>query len=235
MTASEILRIVGTVAVTQAVCEVLAKRLVFSGEPYQRAVSAFERSRNKRDKIVAATKSSDDTKQPKKGVSTSQEKNAKKILRAEDDCAEAAAELARRHTQPTFFTSLIFIILYRILSAEYSGKVVAVLPFQPWGLVRRLSMRGIIVETALLDLPSLPADVEQKVVHHTQACAFLFIYILSTLSVKFIVNKVLGTHPPQGADGGVGTILDAPRSQRMLKSLGVDTDELKEARKASAW
>uniref|UniRef100_A0A7S2EPN4 Uncharacterized protein n=1 Tax=Trieres chinensis TaxID=1514140 RepID=A0A7S2EPN4_TRICV len=235
MTGSEILKIAGTVAVVQAGCDILARRFVFSQEPYQRALSAFERARTKRDKIVKATEESaaGGGGKPRKGVSSSQEKNAKKIQRAEDDCAEAAAEVARRHTQPTFFSSLAFIILYRILSAEHAGRVIAVMPFQPWGLVRRLSMRGITIDEVALSLPkSATAEAAAKVSHHSQACAFLFVYVLCTLSVKFMVNKLLGTHPPQGADGGVGTILDAPKSQRMLKSLGVDTDELKEARKA---
>lgn len=238
MTASEILRIAGTVAVVQAICDILSRRFVYSQDPYQRARSAYERAKNKRDKIVSATKSAGDGGggagggPPKRGVSTNQEKSAKKIQRAEDDCAEAAAEVARRHTQPQLFASLVFLVLYRILSTEYSGRVVAVLPFQPWGLVQRVSMRGIDIDENALKLPNLSGAMEPKVVHHSQACAFIFIYILCTLSVKHMVGKLLGANPPKGADGGVGTILDAPKSQRMLKSLGVDTDELREARKA---
>eukprot|EP00566_Odontella_aurita_P022282 CAMPEP_0113553844 /NCGR_PEP_ID=MMETSP0015_2-20120614/15830_1 /TAXON_ID=2838 /ORGANISM="Odontella" /LENGTH=232 /DNA_ID=CAMNT_0000454941 /DNA_START=20 /DNA_END=718 /DNA_ORIENTATION=- /assembly_acc=CAM_ASM_000160 len=231
MTASEILRIAATVAVVQAICDILSRRFVYSQEPYKRACAAFERATNKRDKIVAAAKSSVDGR-PKKGVSTNQEKNAKKIQRAEDDCSESAAEVARRHTQPGFFSSLVFIILYRILSTEHSGKVIAVLPFQPWGLIRRMSMRGINIDTDALELPSAAAGIVTKVSHHSQACSFAFVYILCTLSVKFLINKLIGAHPPKGADGGMGTILDAPKSQRMLKNLGVDTEELKEARKA---
>ena len=65
----------------------------------------------------------------------------------------------------------------------------------------------------------------------TQACAFAFIYILCTISIKKMVNDMFGTRPPPGADDGIGTLMDAPRHQAIMKQFGVDPDEIKEARK----
>lgn len=213
MTAAEIIRISLTVGITQCICDLLARRFVFSREPYQRSVSAFFRAKTKHDKVVSSV-STANSKSTKPS-----DKSAKKLQRAEDDLKEAAAEVAKRHTAPSFFTSMIFLILYRILSAEYSGKIVAVLPFKPWSLVKKITMRGL-------------SFVDSSMGQTDNACAFLFIYILSTMSVKFIVHQLVGMHPPKGADKGVSTLLDAPRSQRVLQSFGVDTDEFNEARKA---
>ena len=65
----------------------------------------------------------------------------------------------------------------------------------------------------------------------SQACAFAFIYILCTLSIKKIVNDIFGVRAPEGASG-VGTMLDSPQNQKILSSFGIDAEEMKEARKA---
>uniref|UniRef100_A0A7S4T7V7 Uncharacterized protein n=1 Tax=Ditylum brightwellii TaxID=49249 RepID=A0A7S4T7V7_9STRA len=228
MTAPDIIRIITTVAIAQGCIDLLASRMVYKREPYQRAVSSFERAKTKRDKVLAQPTPASSNNATKSRSAA--EKHLKKIQRAEDDYAEAAAEVAKRHSAPSFFGSIIFLILYRVLSTEYSGKIVAVLPFQPWKLVQRLSMRG-------LEIGQFVAEVEADgsypaISSHTQACSFMFVYFLCTLSVKFIVNRILGTKPPHGADGGMGTMLDSPKNKKFMESLGVDTEELAEARKA---
>jgi hypothetical protein len=74
----------------------------------------------------------------------------------------------------------------------------------------------------------LPANAD--VTHVSQACAFSFIYMLCSLSVKMMANMVFGTKPPKGADQGIGTFMDSPQSQKMLQSFGLDANEVKEAR-----
>lgn len=222
------------VAVTQLACDTLAKKTVYSKEPYKRAVSAFLRAKAKRDKIVNPDTSNDNNNNAKQSSGKSAQaeaKAAKKLQRAEDDMKEAAASVATRHTSPGFFSSIAFIILYRILSIEYAGKVVAVLPFQPWGLLKRMTMKGLHFSSDQ-DAMEKVLSGSAKVSHPSQACSFIFIYILCTVSVKFFMNKFVGVQPPKGADKGVSTLLDAPKSQRALQSLGVDTDELNEVRKA---
>jgi hypothetical protein len=50
---------------------------------------------------------------------------------------------------------------------------------------------------------------------------------LAGLTVKYYVNKAVGTKPPKGADGGVQTIVDSPMGQAMARSLGIDPKDLK--------
>jgi len=227
MTASDIIHVVTIVTITQTICDLISRKLVFSQEPYKRAVSAFGRTKWKYDRSMAVAALQQEQKQQKSNKPSSStsiknaEKSAKKLKRIEDDYNEAVADITKRHTPTQVITSLIFVILYRVLSLEYEGKIVAVLPFQPWSVVRRLSFRALnVIEfTAVSD--------GSKVNHAHQACAFLFVYVLATMSVKFFVNKIVGVHPPKGADKGMAAMLDDPQSQRFLKGLGLDTDELK--------
>jgi|Transcript_963 hypothetical protein len=246
MTASEVVHIAGTVAVVQVVIDLLTRYMVFQKEPYQQSVVTLERMRAKRDKALALAESSKATSAAtNKGgkLSGAAEKNAKKAKFAQDDFHAAAADVARRHTRPGMLSSLFFFILYRVLSAEYDGKVVAVLPFVPWPMLRRLSTRGLIlppqsIVTELLSTvqhdPSSTDGVDSiipAVTSPQQACSFLFIYMLCTFSVKFIMGKIFAKKPPAGADRGLGTMLENPNAQKFLSSMGVDPDELNEARK----
>eukprot|EP00978_Attheya_sp_CCMP212_P003289 scaffold6796_cov44-Attheya_sp.AAC.1 len=238
MTVSEVVHIAGTVAVVQVVIDLLTRYIVFQKEPYQQSVVTLERMRVKRDKAVALAESSKAASAAtNKGgkLSGAAEKNAKKAKFAQDDFHTAAADVARRHTRPGMLSSLFFFILYRVLSAEYDGKVIAVLPFVPFPMLRRLSTRGLIlppqsVVTELLSTvqhdPSFSAVTSPQ-----QACSFLFIYMLCTFSVKFIMGKIFAKQPPAGADRGLGTMLENPNAQKFLSSMGVDPDELNEARK----
>lgn len=199
MTGSEIVNIVTTVAIAQCICDLMARWLIFSGKAYKRAVDNLKHAQGKRDKLFRNC-----------DTAAKQEKNAKKLKANEDECAETASEVARRHLFAKFMTSIVFLVLYRILSTEYHGKVIAVLPFQAFSLLRRLTQRGL--------------DVPQD--DHA-ACGFLFIYILSTLSIKYFCNKLVAVAPPKAAAKGFMSVLDAPKNQRFLRSLGVDTDMLK--------
>ena len=219
MTVSDILKIAGTVAVVQGICDILARRWVFSSESYERQVRALRRA----DMLYDKTASSN---------ATNKEKHAKRLAKAEEERAACAADVARRHASPQIFTSILFVLLWKILGTEYSGKVVAVLPFQPFGLLQKLTLRGLEISDELLDLPKTAvADAAGKMVVHvealTQACSFAFIYMLCSASVKFIVHQLMGHKPPSGAGGGFGDMLGDARVQRSMKNLGFDVEELK--------
>jgi uncharacterized membrane protein (DUF106 family) len=209
MTTAEIINITVTVAVVQLICDLVANRVVFSTDSYQRLCGVLRRAQFKLSKLE---------EQEKEGKLTG-EKQLTKLKKAKNEVAEAAADIARKHISPTFFTSIVFLVLYRIFSTEYYGKAVAVLPFVPWKFFRRITMRGI-------DTENLHFEGVGTLKDPNQACSFVFIYILCTLSVKFFVNKAVAIKPPTGADGGLLSMRDDPQTQKMLKNWGLDNETL---------
>lgn len=225
MTVSDILYIVSTVAITQAICDVIANKLVYSTDDYVDAVSTLERMRVKRDKVLAQPAPQAPDLQHKTNTK-SIEKYKKRLKAVEDDYAAASGHVSRKHIAPRIYTSIVFFLLYRILSAEYNGKIVALLPFEPWGLIRRFSMRGITFEQGFI-----METTSNRVESSHQACNFLFVYILCNMSVKFIVNLVLGTTKTSGTGGSLLDILDDPRGKKILDAWGLDVEEVREWRK----
>lgn len=229
MPVDDVVRIAVTSSVVQSLLCVLFQKLIYEKEGYQRACSQLERARIRRDKVTKQVEAAASAKSPthapvtkskksereraKKAAeeSNAQSKAVKKAQRADDEFNEAAARVASKHSLPKFFSSIVFLILGRILGTEYSGKVVAVLPFVPWRLVQKITHRG------------LGDDVDPR------ACSFYFIFILCSLSVKFLVGKFLETQVPKGVNG-FSNFLDTPKAQKMLESYGLDAAEFNEAR-----
>jgi len=209
MTSSDVLSIVGTVFFIQLVCDLVARKLVYSTESYEHACRVLSRSQTLLAKLEANK--------------SDKEKHLKKVAIAKNNASAAAAEVAKRHTQPGLYTSIIFVLLYRILSTEYQGKVVAILPFVPYSFVRLVSLRGIDMDGVEWSAEGGSGGVTDP----NQACGFLFVYLLATLSVKFFVSHLLSAKPPKGAEGGIMAILDSPYGQRTLRAWGVDPDALR--------
>jgi hypothetical protein len=119
----------------------------------------------------------------------------------------------------SLFTSIAFLILYRILGTEYYGKVIAILPFVPFRLMRKLTMRGLE-----MDLTNF--EPMEGISDPNQACSFLFVYMLTTFSVKFFVSHAFGTKPPYGTESGLMALADAPQTQKLLKQFGLDNESI---------
>jgi len=228
MTASDILRIVYTISFAQGICDVLAYCLIYSKEPYKRSLLTLERIRTRLDRTSMNLKSADKSARTN---SKTADKKSRKIKRLEDEFSEAAVDVTKRHTGPKLMTSLVFVILYRILSLEYSGKVVAVLPFKPFPPIIYLSMRGLNFNSTLSLSSTFVKGELSRMYDPTQACAFMFIYILSTFSVKYVVHRFIGSDPPLGADKGIMNFLDDPRSKQILHGMGMDADNLRGTQK----
>lgn len=200
---------------------------------------AFERAKERRDRTAAslAAKESAREKKPQKLSSHKADKEAKKMQRDDEEMSALAADVAKRHTTGNFYPSIAFLILYRILAAEYAGKVVALLPFQPFNFLQKITFRGMST-VAVKDVHALwveSGSVSPDVSSASQACAFAFIYCLCSLSVKMMVNMAFGTKPPPGADQGVGTLIESPQSQKMMKKFGLDAEDVKEARRTVGY
>mmetsp|Transcript_20381 Transcript_20381/g.48464 ORF Transcript_20381/g.48464 Transcript_20381/m.48464 type:complete len:214 (-) Transcript_20381:168-809(-) len=210
MTGSEILNIVVTVGISQLCIDLLSNYFVYKGENYQRVCRRLESATSKLHRAEAELK-----KNPNK--------HQKKYDRTKAEYDHAAAEVAKKHMPPAVWGGLYFFILLRILGAEHTGKVIGVLPFVPYDLVRRMTGRGLDwTNVAISDDESIGTQLDKK-----QAISFLCIYILSTISVKGYVHKMVGRKPPKGADNGFMTVAESPMVKRTLASVGIDVDELK--------
>lgn len=200
MPCSEILRIVTTVATVQMICDLVAYWRIFSREPYQRAIEQLDRLKVKWDQVQAK-----EANASSKG-SKKQDQNQKRVKRAEDDYKNALANVTRRHTVPNFFTSLVFLILMKVLGTELKGHIIAILPFEPFKILQKMTARNLEFNEAGV---AALEDAGSKVV---QACGFTFIYVLTSMSVKFYVHQLFGYKPPYGAEN-LTTLVDSPMGQ----------------------
>jgi len=214
MTSSEILNIVVTVGVCQLIIDLLSNYMVYQNDPYERACRNMERFKIKLQKAEADLKKSE-------------KKHRKKYERAQADYSALCADVARRHFPPNMLSSIFFVILLRILGTEHKGKVMGVLPFVPYNLISRITSRGLDWNKVISMADNDETILSDTSMHPKQAFSFMFVYLLSGLAIKFYVNKAVGTPPPPGADKGISTIMDSPIGQNVMKSLGIDPDDLK--------
>lgn len=217
MTAHDILRIIIAISVAQCTADVLSRKLIFEKETYQRSVQTVERLKLKRGKAGQSKQLEQKPGASSKGGKSSSNDNSMsaKKKRAESDYKEAVAQVSRQHVMPSIITAIFFyVILYRYFAAEFKGQVIALLPFTPWNIVQRvLTRRG------------LPATVSPR------ACGFSFIYMLSSFSIKIAVHKLLAVVPPKECES-MTSILDTAKAQEIMKQMGVNIEEVNEARDA---
>ncbi|KAL7434075.1 hypothetical protein ACHAXM_003904 [Skeletonema potamos] len=261
MTVNDIGKIVISVGVTQLVVDLLSRKFVFQSDSYKKSVAAFQRAKDKHARTAAALAAkrllymeqqhSPGKKSSQQISAKSLEKDEKKLNFESDELNALAAEVARRHTSANFSASIAFLFLYRILAAEYSGKIVALLPFEPFHLLQKLmTFRGLLAGAAGVasstdfhflwvkavgaggeSITKPMAPLSPDVNHASQACAFAFIYFLCSMTVKMVVNMIFGVKPPQGADEGVGTLMNSPQSKKMMETFGVDPQEMQGLKK----
>ena len=230
MTVSAIGHIAGAVFATELAACILSRKFIYQKKSYTRAVIAFEKAKARYEKTVASVtaKQSQQLQNDKKSQK-SIDKDTKQMEWQEEEMKSAAADVARHHTSANFYQSIVFLLLYRVLATEYVGQVVAVLPFVPsttfpFSLLRKMSFRG-------LTLPVEYVPVSSDVKSPSQACAFVLIYMLCSFSIKLMVNMIAGTNPPKGADAGVGNLIDSKPGQQLMEKLGMNSEELQDARK----
>mmetsp|Transcript_5808 Transcript_5808/g.7602 ORF Transcript_5808/g.7602 Transcript_5808/m.7602 type:complete len:249 (+) Transcript_5808:87-833(+) len=246
MTAQDIVRIVVTVAIAQFACNLIAHWRIFSKEFYERAVGAYERAKWKKDKaakdaeelgIDIGNKGSSEEDNAAAGAAnktSGKQKSNNKVgratktwERAEQDCNDAAANVSRRHLVPNFLTSILFVILMRVMGTEYKGNIMAVLPFAPWPFFQKITARGLdFGSSSFSEYDNDNSDSSSSVTGTGQAASFMFIYMLTGLSVKYYVNKMFGSKPPPGADGMMN-LTQSSWGKKMLASAGIDAKDLK--------
>ncbi|OWA50972.1 Transmembrane and coiled-coil domains protein 1 [Hypsibius exemplaris] len=122
----------------------------------------------------------------KKKDETSVSKNKKKILdREEGKLKNNNRELSMVKMKSIIAIGVAFSAMLSIFSALFEGKVVAKLPFQPFSLFQGLSHRNL-----------LGTDYTD--------CSYLFLYILSTMTIRQNLQKALGFAPNRASAQGGG-------------------------------
>mmetsp|Transcript_4423 Transcript_4423/g.8726 ORF Transcript_4423/g.8726 Transcript_4423/m.8726 type:complete len:188 (-) Transcript_4423:1574-2137(-) len=148
--------------------EGLAYVAVYRRGEYQRAVI----------RVVDVNRKLEKEKELLVGVEK-RERHAKKIQKLEADFKEAMAKMNGMKLVVNITIGLLYMLAYRVLSMRFHGQVVGTLPFIPFEMMRRMSMRG-------LPSGSEPTD-----------CAFAFVYALAALGLKGTIQKAMGFAPPR--------------------------------------
>jgi hypothetical protein len=257
MTAHDIFQIVSTVAVVQALCDIVAHYAVYQSKSYLRLLERLEdckaklqaaqrKAKQEEDKTKTdeAGKSKDTKGSNKKQSNNKQNERSQKLLqRLEQDHADVLLAISMMHTLHSVTTMVIFLILMRIFGTEHKGHIIAVLPFVPFKILRRITQRGLQYDSNWL---SIDASVIEAILGEMstksrssagiiaglnnvgQTASFTFIYMLTAMSVKYYVHQLIFTKPPAGAESFFSAVADSPRSQAYVKdAIGVDLKELK--------
>lgn len=220
MPVEAIVRICTTVAAVQLCSNLVANALVFRRNAYQQASERLEQAAKAKQQLQNSNNkdtnkgNSNSSKDPVKGAAKT-DKKTKQSQRVDEEHGSALALVTGMHLVPNIATSAVFLLLVKILGTEFQGSVVAVLPFVPFQFLQRLTARSLEFgpeAATAFDGSTTPAA---GVTSLGQACSFMFIYVLTTASIKFYINKLFGTPPPPNASGGLNSLLDTPMGQRM--------------------
>lgn len=138
--------------------------MVYRTEKYQRLKSEIDKQSKKLDKR-------------KEGVGELVDKSLMKKLEREEERLKAnSRDLSMAKMKSMFFVGFAFTAILGMFNSIFHGRVVAKLPFIPFGFIQGLSHRNLPGE----DLTD---------------CSFIFLYVLCTMSIRSNIQKLLGFAP----------------------------------------
>lgn len=105
----------------------------------------------------------------------------KKVKQQENELKFLSFDMMKTKMVSMFLIGLFTIFFISLFSGLFQGIVVAKLPFQPIGLISRMSHRGILS-------------------NDKTDCSFIFLYILCNISFRPIIQKILGFAPPRNTN-----------------------------------
>jgi len=109
---------------------------------------------------------------------TAQRTKNKKLGKQEDFLKQTSRELSFTKMKSTVLVSVTLLTLYSLMTSIYDGVVIAKIPFQPFGILKGVSHRGLAGD-----------DFTD--------CSMAFIYVLCSISFRVNVQKMLGFAPPR--------------------------------------
>ncbi|KAF7849917.1 hypothetical protein BT93_L0135 [Corymbia citriodora subsp. variegata] len=173
------LTVVGISVCTALVCEAISWVLIYRTASYKTLRSSIDKASKKLESMKATTGSSSAAAAAVKKPSKS-----KKMDRVESSLKESSRDLSLFKFKSGAVVALVLVVVFALLNSLFEGKPVAKLPFTPFGLVMKMSHRG---------LPGTDAT----------DCSMAFLYFLCSISIRTNLQKFLGFSPPRGASGGL--------------------------------
>jgi len=142
--------------------------MVYRTEKYKRLKAEIEKQSKKLDKR-------------KENLGELVDKSLKrKLEREEERLKENNRDLSMAKMKSMFFVGFAFTAILGMFNSIFHGRVVAKLPFIPFGFIQGLSHRNLAGD----DLTD---------------CSFIFLYVLCTMSIRANIQKLLGFAPSRAA------------------------------------
>jgi len=123
----------------------------------------------------------DEEKQLEKEKKKKTKKSGEKVKQLEKQIQDHKTKISLMSFKSMIFGGVVMFAMFSYLSRTFDGIIVGKLPFEPFGFVTSFTHRG------------LPGT------NYTD-CAFLFVYILSTMSIRTNVQKYFGWQPANSAN-----------------------------------
>ncbi|KAI4348803.1 hypothetical protein L6164_009480 [Bauhinia variegata] len=179
---SDGLTVVGISICTAIVCEAISWLIIYRSNSYK----------NLRSSIDKAAKKLETMKTDSNNINVKKSKT-RKIDRVETSLKESNRDLSLFKFKSGGVVAVVLFVVFGLLNSLFEGKVVAKLPFQPFGLLMKMSHRGL--------QGTDPTD-----------CSMAFLYLLCSISIRTNLQKFLGFAPPRGASAGLFPLPDTKTS-----------------------
>ncbi|KAM3690329.1 hypothetical protein ACB098_09G116300 [Castanea mollissima] len=182
---SDSLTVVGISFCTAIVCEAISWLLIYRTNSYKSLRSSIDKAAKKLETMKTETPNSSSSSSSVAKVKISNKKSkTKKIDRVETSLKESSRDLSLFKFKSGAVVALVLFVVFGLLNSLFEGKVVAKLPFKPFGIVMKMSHRGLHGD-----------DVTD--------CSMPFLYFLCSISIRTNLQKFLGFAPPRGASSGL--------------------------------
>lgn len=176
---SDSLAVVGISFCTAIVCEAISWILIYRTNSYKNLRNSIDKAAKKLETMKTDTNSKISAKKSK----------TKKIDRVESSLKESSRDLSLFKFKSGGVVALVLFVVFGLLNSLFEGKVVAKLPFKPFGLIMKMSHRGLQG-------------------NDSTDCSMAFLYFLCSISIRTNLQKLLGFSPPRGASAGLFPLPD---------------------------
>ncbi|KAB1222407.1 Transmembrane and coiled-coil domains protein 1 [Morella rubra] len=157
---------------TAIVCEAISWLLIYRTNSYKSLRSTIDKAAKKLE-----------TMKTESSAKIAKKSKTKKIDRVETSLKESSRDLSLFKFKSGAVVAFVLFVVFGLLNSLFEGKVVAKLPFRPFGIVMKMSHRGLQGDD--------PTD-----------CSMAFLYFLCSISIRTNLQKFLGFAPPRGTGAG---------------------------------